>query len=123
MSLISLTFGKGREAMVVQPHIQITNPQDSFREVEGVENRVEVVKVCKFFNSEGVYVVGKVLSGVIAERMRANVNGWECEITELECKYKGADVAKEGMTVGLMVRGVEKEAFGSGEVLQFTSAI
>lgn len=122
MSLVSLTFGRGREEFSVKPHIQITRPEDRFASAEGIENRFEVLRVCNFYKIDDLYIVGKIISGVVEERMTTSINGRKCEVVELECKYRGAEIAGTGMTVGLLVRGPAKGDVGNGEILTFSNS-
>ncbi|MFH1225648.1 MAG: hypothetical protein V1676_07680 [Candidatus Diapherotrites archaeon] len=122
MSLVSLTFGKGKQDFSVRAPIKITQPYESFHAKAGEENKLEVVKVCKFYKLDDIYVVGKIVSGVVGENMAAVVNGKNCQVLELTCKYKGAPIAGSGMTVGVMLRGAESSAIERGGLLQFVGA-
>ena len=115
MSLISLTFGNGRSKMSVaataSSGIQIiSRPEDHIRVEPGKEPKLEVQKISTFLGFNGVYIIGKVKSGVIAPRMMGiSPSGKTFRVTEIESKYPNCAVAKQGMTVGLSVEGVDKE--------------
>ena len=119
MSLISLTFGEKRNCFSVAPQVQVTRPADCIKIEEGVENRIEVVKSCFFFKQNEPYIVGKNVSGAVAERMRGTINGKCFEIIDLDSKYGNAGIAKEGMVIGLSVRGLENETIEKGAFITF----
>lgn len=118
MSLITLTFGHARSEFSVKPALQITTPQDAIKVVPGSESKVQVKKACQFLGFSDVYVVGQIVSGVVSPNMKGTLDGNTMEIVELESKY-GNRAAKEGMTVGLTVRGIPKEAVKEGSILSF----
>jgi translation elongation factor EF-1alpha len=111
MSLVSLTFGNGRGKMSAPSNIQILHrPEDSIRVEPGKEPKLEVQKISTFLGFNGVYIIGKVKSGVIAPSMMGiSPTGKTFRVTEIESKYPNCAVAKQGMTVGLSVEGVGKE--------------
>ena len=118
MSLVSLTFGAGKSEFSVKPAIAIINPWDKLRVDPTIENKVEVKKVCQFLGCDEVYIVGQITSGVLCEQMKGCVKGNNFDIVELESKYKG--MAKQGMTVGLLVKGIAKETVCRGDTLTFS---
>lgn len=118
MSLVSLTFGSGKSQFSVRPAIAVLNPWDKIKVDPSIENKVEVKKVCQFLGCEEVYIVGQITSGVVTDRMKGHNKDFTFEIVELESKYRG--VAKQGMTVGLLVKGISKEAVCRGDTLTFS---
>lgn len=118
MSLVSLTFGTGKSEFSVKPAISVINPWDRIKVDPNVENKVEIKKVCQFLGCEEVYIVGQITSGVVSDQMNGLIKGSMFEIVELESKYRG--VAKQGMTVGLLVKGVSKDQFCRGDTLTFS---
>ena len=120
MSLVSLTFGDKGTDFSNHPHIHVSSPMDGLEVEEGVENTVEVKKVCQFLGDPDVYLICEILSGVVCENMKGNCEGRDLSIVELECKYAGAKAAKKGMTVGLTVTGIKKSDVKKGETIAFS---
>lgn len=118
MSLVSLTFGVGKSEFSVKAPIQVLTPEDQIQILPGVENKAQIKKACQFLGHSDVYLVAQVTSGVVANTMKGEVNGQGFEIVELESKY-GHRIAKQGMTIGLTVRGITKEAFKEGSQISF----
>lgn len=88
----------------------ISRPEDHIRVEPGKEPKLEVQKISTFLGFNGVYIIGKVKSGVIAPRMMGiSPSGKTFRVLEIESKYPNCAVAKQGMTVGLSVEGVDKE--------------
>lgn len=88
----------------------ISRPEDHIRVEPGKEPKLEVQKISTFLGFNGVYIIGKVKSGVISPRMMGiTTSGKTFRVTEIESKYPNCAVAKQGMTVGLSVEGVDKE--------------
>ncbi|MBU0635575.1 hypothetical protein KKE06_00955 [Candidatus Micrarchaeota archaeon] len=122
MSLISLTFGNSRSetvSEVISPNLEVITPEDQIQAMPGIENRVEVKKACQFVGHSDVYIVGQIVSGVVSNQMKGSLAGNSFQIVELESKY-GHRIAKEGMTVGITVRGIPKESLKTGHVITFT---
>lgn len=120
VSLVSLTFGERRNNFTnTGIAIQVIRPADCIKIDPNAENKIEVVKSCIFFQKTEPYIVGNVVSGAICEQMRGTVNGKEFEIIELDSKYGAAGKAKKGMTVGLTVKGLEREEIQKGTVIEF----
>ncbi|MBN1941641.1 MAG: hypothetical protein JW772_05705 [Candidatus Diapherotrites archaeon] len=117
MGLISLTFGTGKQNLSVQAMRDILYPKDAIQCQPGQENRLEIIKVCTFYNSPDVYVVGKVMSGLVKEDMHCHFNGRKVFISDLDSKLKG--IAKQGMTVGFNVEGISPKELSKGDVLEF----
>ncbi len=107
MSLISLTFGNKNNAFSVKPMMEVIQPWHNLKVSEGVENKLVVKKFCGFYKLSEIYIVGKITSGVVQEGMVGSVNGKSFRVIEVDCKMKGAPIAGEGMTVGLLVEGVQ----------------
>lgn len=119
MSLVSLTFGNGKSEFSVKAAIQVLTPEDQIQVKPGVENRAMVKKACQFLGHTDVYLVAQITSGVIANTMKGEIQGQGFEIVELESKY-GHRMAKQGMTIGLTVRGISKDAFKTGAQINFS---
>ena len=116
MSLITLTFGdnyKNRNARFRE----VSNPFENLK--PDSVNQFEVKKVNQFFGERNVYVIGMIKNGVIAEKMKSNIDGKNILVVELESKY-GCNKAKQGMNVGLTLAGIEKEDLQPGQVIDFT---
>ena len=122
MSLISLTFGEKRNSFSIEPQIQVTRPADCIKIVPGVENKAEVVKSCFFYQHNEPYIVANIVSGVVSEKMKGTLNGKSFEIIELNSKYGNAGIAKKGMTIGLMVKGLENETIQKGTTIVFETS-
>ncbi len=118
MSLVSLTFGVGKSEFSVKAPIQVLTPEDQIQILPGVENKAQIKKACQFLGHVDVYLVAQVTSGVVANTMKGEVNGQGFEIVELESKY-GHRIAKQGMTIGLTVHGISKNAFKEGSQISF----
>jgi hypothetical protein len=66
--------------------------------------------------------VANIVSGVVSEKMRGLLNGKSFEIMELNSKYGNAGIAKKGMTIGLMVKGLENETIEKGTTIVFETS-
>lgn len=123
MSLVSLTFGNSRNKMTVPSAVQvISRPEDHIKVTPGSEPKLEVQKVSTFLGFDGVYIIGKVTSGMIAPSMMGtSPNGKRFKVTEIESKYPNCAVAKQGMTVGLSVEGIQKEDMSEVKELRFNN--
>ncbi|MCX6798713.1 MAG: hypothetical protein NTW59_01285 [Candidatus Diapherotrites archaeon] len=119
MSLVSLTFGDKRNCFSVLPQIQVTRPSDCIKIDPSIENKVEVLKSCFFYKHNEPYIVANITSGIVAEKMFGEVNGKTFEVTELNSKYGDAGIAKQGMTIGICVKGLENEIIQKGAVILF----
>lgn len=119
MSLVSLTFGSGKSEFSVKAPISVLTPEDQIAIDPAVENRLEIKKACQFLGHTDVYLVGQIVSGVVTNSMKGQVNGLDFEIVELESKI-GHRIAKTGMTVGLTVRGIQKDLFKQGSIVTFS---
>ena len=108
MSLISLTFGNGKNKFSVTHAIEVIQPWHNIKARDGVENRLIVKKICSFYKLSEKYIVGEIVSGVVGEGMVGKINGKEFKILELNCKLKDAPIAKTGMTIGILVEGIEE---------------
>jgi hypothetical protein len=104
--------------MAAQPAIQITSPEDLISVNPAIENKVEIKKACQFLGHSDVYLVAQIMSGVVSHKMKGVVDGRSFDIVELESKL-GSRIAKEGMTIGLTIRGLPREAFDKGKVVSF----
>jgi hypothetical protein len=118
MSLVSLTFGEGKSEFSVKAPIQVLTPEDQIQIKPGIENKAQIKKACQFLGHTDVYLVAQIVSGVVANTMKGDINGRGFEIVELESKY-GHRIAKQGMTIGLTVRGISKDAFTEGCQISF----
>jgi translation elongation factor EF-1alpha len=121
MSLVSLTFGDGRNKMSVQSELQVlSRPSDHIRVAPGSEPKLEVQKVSTFLGFDGVYIIGKVTSGVVAPTMMGvSANGKVFKISEIESKYPNCAVGKQGMTIGISAHGISKEDVAQGATIFF----
>jgi len=117
LSLVSLTFGERRNNFSRYSEIEVLTPADCIKIDPNVENRLEVVKSCFFFKHNEPYIVGNIVSGVVAENMRGKLNGKEFEIVEVNSKY--GCIGKKGMTIGLMVKGLTNEQIAKGATITF----
>ncbi len=117
MSLISLTFGKGKQEPSFN-QIEIASPCDSISISPDVENLVEVKKACTFFKHTGIYIVGEVLSGAVKGEMQGECNGKRFCIEEIDSRLGNA--AKEGMSVGLSTSGISLEDLKAGDVISLS---
>ena len=118
MSLITLTFGGENKGAYSE--IDIVSPQDSIYVYPWEKNKLCVKKVTCFYNEPEVYVVGEIVSGAISKGMTGDVNGKHFTIKDLNCKYRGSDIAKKGMTIGLSIEGVSKEEIEKGSIISFS---
>ncbi len=114
MSLISLTFGKGKEAPSCS-QIEIDSPARRIKIDNSAENKIEVLKACTFFKASFVYIVGQIVCGVVKEQMVGSCNGKQFSIDEVESKIGNA--AKQGMNVGLCVSGISLGDVKKGDVI------
>jgi translation elongation factor EF-Tu-like GTPase len=119
MSLISLTFGKGKEAMSCS-EIEVDAPVQRIKVDKSIENKLEVLKACTFFQSSFVYIVGQIVSGVVKEQMVGSCNGKQFCIDEVESKIGNA--AKQGMNVGLCVTGIRLDDVKKGDIISLSAA-
>lgn len=115
MSLVSLTFGSNRQQMSVGKTVEVIRPWDSIRIDPAVENRLEVKKVSTFLNFDFPYIIGEILQGAVCEGMKGTCNGIEFTVEEVNSKY--GSIAKAGMTIGIVVKGISKEQINAGEVI------
>ena len=114
MSLISLTFGRGKEAPSCS-EIEIDSPVRRIKIDNSAENKIEVLKACTFFKARFVYIVGQIVSGVVKEQMVGSCNGKQFCIDEVESKIGNA--GKQGMNVGLSVTGIQLDDVKKGDVI------
>lgn len=119
MSLVSLTFGDGKKMSYEAP-IQVVRPFDKFKDNPNVENRLEVKKACVFYNHKELYIVGKIISGVVSEQMEGFINGTRFKVIELESKHAGP-IAGAGMTIGLVIPHLEEGLIKNGDLVSFGS--
>ncbi len=121
MSLVSLTFGNSRNKISVKSEVQVlSRPEDYIVVTPGSEPKLEIQKISTFMGFNGVYIIGKVTSGTIAPQMMGkSPSGKRFRVTEIESKYPNCAVAKQGMTVGISVEGVDKEDITDAKELIF----
>ncbi|MDD5163268.1 MAG: hypothetical protein PHD95_03610 [Candidatus ainarchaeum sp.] len=115
MSLAGLTFGVGKQSFSVPPMMHVFYPKDSIKIDPNVENKLQVIKVSSFYNTDDIYVVAQVISGVVKDNMSFSINGKKILVPEIESKLKG--VAKQGMNVGFSLQGIAVEEIAKGAVL------
>ena len=80
MGLISLTFGTGKQGLSVSTMREVLYPKDNIKCPEDNDNKLEIIKVCTFYNCQDVYVVGKVVSGLVKEDMSCSFNGRKVDV-------------------------------------------
>lgn len=118
MSLITLTFGYGRERLKAFPDVWIKHPGDAEIPTDSA-NQLKVKKVCQFFGDTEVYVLGTVVSGVVGKCMQGKVNGKSFDVVDMECKYPDARYAKQGMNIGIFVKGIAREELANQDIIEF----
>ncbi|MCX6800884.1 MAG: hypothetical protein NTZ73_01730 [Candidatus Diapherotrites archaeon] len=101
MSLIKLTFG-GR------------NPSAADAIGKG---KLKVVKTDKFYGTEAVCVIGTLVEGALSVNMC--IPEKNAKIQSLESNYGDDYCVKEGAKVTLMVLGINKSDFNTGDDIQF----
>lgn len=116
MSLAALTFGAGKQSFSVPTMMHVFYPKDSIKLDPKVENKLQVIKVSSFYNTDDIYVVAQVISGVVKDNMSFSLNGKKILVPEIESKLKG--VAKQGMNVGFSLQGIAVEEIAKGSVLE-----
>lgn len=117
MSLVTLTFGGNYSSNNYSRFKEVSKPLDNLKPTGN--STVEVKKVTQFFGERNLYVVGEVKKGVLAEQMKSIIGEKNAFLVEIESKF-GHSKAKEGMTVGLSLAGIEKEELQKGQLLEFT---
>lgn len=118
MSLTSFAFGNNPTDIYNNPHLWIETPADrAIRRGAGGEAVASVKKACKFVGGEGVYVIAKVSSGCLSQGMGGTIAGKYFKVVDIESKYGRA--AKEGMSCGLTLSGVDLSDLHVGETLKF----
>ena len=101
MSLITMTFAK-----------------DGMQRANSIgQGRIKVLKTDKFYGSDGVCVIGKLIDGAVSKHM--SICGKSGCITTVESKYGDNSCTKLGAQVLLMIDGLEKEDFSVGEEVLF----
>ncbi len=103
MSLITMTFAK-------------SGMEQASRIGQG---KIVVLKTDKFYGSDGICVIGKLLEGAVSKHM--SICGKSGLITTVESKYGDNACCKTGTQVLLMIDGIEKEDVAVGEELSFES--
>lgn len=115
MSLVSLTFGSKNTYKPFGKTVEVIRPWDNIRIDPQTENRLEVKKISTFLNFEHPYIIGEMLQGAVCEGMKGICNGVEFTVDEVNSKY--GSIAKSGMTVGIVAKGLSKEQIKEGEVI------
>ena len=118
MSLVSLTFSDGNQSFSVPSMMHVFHPRDNIKVDPLMENKLQIVKVCTFFNKPTVYVVGQVVSGVVKEKMVCKVKEKHVLVSEVDSRLGG--VGKEGMTVGFDLEGISAAELSKGVILSFS---
>jgi translation elongation factor EF-1alpha len=110
--------------MSVSSELQVlSRPEDHIKVLPGSEPRLEVQKVSTFLGFDGVYIIGKVTSGVVAPNMKGTIQtGKKFSISEIESKYPNCAVGKQGMTIGISAHGVSKDEILQGSTIIFHNA-
>lgn len=117
MSLTHITFSPKNKELAARPMLAVENPWDCVKPKEGVDNKLQVQKVSSFFGEPEIMIIGKVVSGVITDKMQGSINGKEFRITQMDSKYR--NVGKEGMTIGITVRGLMREEIEKDAIISF----
>ncbi|MEK6958613.1 MAG: hypothetical protein AABW59_01065 [archaeon] len=106
MSLVTLTFNSANNATS-----------------GGVgRGKIKVIKTEKFYGSDDLCVIGKLVEGAVAKKMFV---AGKCgtSINSVESKYGDGLCSKEGAQVVLMISGVQKSEFGEGAEIMFERSI
>ena len=119
MSLVTLTFGYGKEKMSYS-EIVVCRPEDNIRVRAGIPNTVEVIKTATFYGQADAYLVTKITSGVVRDGMVGCLEGKEFKVIEVESKY--GNVGKTGMTIGIMTEGLSQDEVQKGSIISFKEA-
>lgn len=105
MSLVSLTFGYGKAPSTsTGVRMFIQKPLANIRTNPNEENAIEIVKTSQFFGQQDIYVIARVVSGVMLQNTNININGNLCMVSEIESKL-GKTNAKKGMLVSFFIPG------------------
>ncbi|MFA6268759.1 MAG: hypothetical protein WCW13_04555 [archaeon] len=97
MSLSSLTFGSSNSANAGSIG----------------KGRVKVIKAEKFVGMDAVCLIGKLIDGAVAKKMK--VAGKEAsQVISVESKSGDGYCTKQGAQVVLMIEGIFKEEFPAG---------
>lgn len=96
----------------------VENPWDSVRIDPNKENKLQIQKVSAFYGEPDVMIIGKVVSGVITDKMKLKFRDQEVPILKMDSKYR--TMGKEGMTIGITLRGVYKDDFQKDGLITFT---
>jgi len=101
MSLITMAFAK-----------------DGMQEAARIgQGKIKVLKTDKFYESDGICVIGKLIEGAVSKHM--SICGKSGCITTVESKYGDNACSKTGAQVLLMIDGIEKEDVAVGEEMSF----
>lgn len=102
MSLSTLTFGSA----------------NSINANSYVRGKVKVIKAEKFVGIEAVCLIGKLVEGAVAKKMR--VTGKDStQVISVESKVGDGYCTKPGAQVVLMVEGINKEDYPTGTEVVF----
>jgi len=118
MSLVTLTFGYGKQNFSVPPMMHISHPKDHIKIDPDSENKLEVLKIVTFYKNPELYIVGRVISGAVKEDMQCTFRGQEIGISCFDSHLKG--IGKQGMVVGFNIQGISKKELSKGDVLEFS---
>ena len=101
MSLITMTFAK-----------------DGMQRAHDIgQGRIKVLKTDKFYGSDGVCVIGKLIDGAVSKHM--SICGKNGCITTVESKYGDHSCTHPGAQVLLMIDGLDQTDFSVGEEVSF----
>ena len=117
MSLSSLTFGVGREPSAAGPRMFVQKPLSDLKIDPTEQNRIEIIKTAEFFGHENVYVIARVVSGVMLQNKCIQLGEKLYKIEEIESKL-GKTNAKKGMTVSFFVPVEYKEELKKGTLIE-----
>ena len=101
MSLTTLTFANANAERATQIGV----------------GKVRVMKTDKFFGINEICVIGKLVEGAVANNMR--VQGRSAFVRSVESNYGEDYCVKEGAQVVIMVSGISKEEYNSGDEIRF----
>jgi len=83
----------------------------------GMTGKAIIKKACRFFSQDDVYVLAQVDEGFVSGEMKAFYNGNELQVVDVESKL--GQCAKQGMSIGITLRGIDEEDFMPGAIINF----
>jgi len=113
--LDSLRGAKKSDSELVQEKLR---RQAMINELAGEEAKLEVMDIFDI-KGVGVIIVGEVISGVVKNRSKANVNGKMYTVGSIEMKHKRYDEALKGEKVGIRLENISKGDVKRGDICNF----